>query len=127
MKALSIRQPWVWFILNAGKDVENRDWRHKSNFVGECLLHASSRMSQAEYDVACEFSRGIGVTIPIPDFEALPLGGIVGIVKIIKHVRMSVSPWFVGPSALVLENPYPLPFVRGKGALGFFDFEPIWT
>jgi len=24
VKALSIRQPWVWAILNAGKRVENR-------------------------------------------------------------------------------------------------------
>jgi len=23
MKALSIKQPWVWAILHAGKDVEN--------------------------------------------------------------------------------------------------------
>ena len=27
MKALSIRQPWAWAILHAGKDIENRDWR----------------------------------------------------------------------------------------------------
>lgn len=27
--ALSIRQPWVWAILNASKDVENRDWGAK--------------------------------------------------------------------------------------------------
>ena len=27
MKALSIRQPWAWLILHAGKDIENRDWK----------------------------------------------------------------------------------------------------
>lgn len=27
MIALSIRQPWAWLIINAGKDIENRDWK----------------------------------------------------------------------------------------------------
>ena len=25
--ALSIRQPWAWAIINAGKDIEYRQWR----------------------------------------------------------------------------------------------------
>ena len=25
--ALSVRQPWTWGIIHAGKPVENRDWR----------------------------------------------------------------------------------------------------
>ena len=29
MKALSIRQPWAWAIINAGKDIENRQWPTK--------------------------------------------------------------------------------------------------
>ena len=39
MKALSVRAPWWWFILNCGKDVENRTW--KTDFRGRILLHAS--------------------------------------------------------------------------------------
>ena len=26
MKALTIKQPWAWAIIHAGKDIENRDW-----------------------------------------------------------------------------------------------------
>lgn len=26
MKALSVRQPWAWLIVNGYKDIENRDW-----------------------------------------------------------------------------------------------------
>ena len=26
MKCLSIRQPWAWAIIHAGKDIENRCW-----------------------------------------------------------------------------------------------------
>lgn len=33
MKALSIRQPWAWLILHAGKDIENRVWQ--TRFRGE--------------------------------------------------------------------------------------------
>src|ERR1700690_1312991 len=43
MRALSIKQPWVWAILNAGKDVENRTWTSKHR--GWLALHASGRES----------------------------------------------------------------------------------
>lgn len=39
MKALSIRQPWAWMILHAGKDIENREW--PTRFRGRVLIHAS--------------------------------------------------------------------------------------
>ena len=29
MKAISIRQPWAWLVVNGHKDVENRTWRTK--------------------------------------------------------------------------------------------------
>ena len=39
MKALSIRQPWIWAMFHLGKDVENRTW---STGVRErVMLHAS--------------------------------------------------------------------------------------
>lgn len=25
--ALSVRQPWAWAIIHAGKDIENRSWQ----------------------------------------------------------------------------------------------------
>lgn len=25
--ALSVRQPWAWAIIHAGKDIENRTWQ----------------------------------------------------------------------------------------------------
>jgi hypothetical protein len=48
MKALSIRQPWAWLILNAGKDIENRDW--PTHFRGRFLIHASKGMTHDEYE-----------------------------------------------------------------------------
>jgi hypothetical protein len=39
MKALSIKQHWVYAILREGKDIENRSW--KRDFRGWIALHAS--------------------------------------------------------------------------------------
>src|SRR3990167_9411398 len=50
MKALSIRQPWAWLILHAGKDIENRGW--PTSFRGRFLIHASKGMTRAEYELA---------------------------------------------------------------------------
>src|SRR5438045_8559495 len=38
MKALSIRQPWAWLIVNGHKPVENRSWSTK--YTGKLLIHA---------------------------------------------------------------------------------------
>lgn len=48
MKCLSIRQPWAWAILYAGKDIENRTWftYHRGPF----LLHASKTYDDEGHD-----------------------------------------------------------------------------
>jgi hypothetical protein len=48
MKALSIRQPWAWLIVNGYKDIENRSWATK--FRGPVLIHAAKGMTGAEYN-----------------------------------------------------------------------------
>lgn len=119
MKAISIRQPWAWMILNAGKDVENRDWKWLCKERGDILVHASKGMTHREYDEACEFAASLGVG-NVPAFDRLKRGGIVGMVRVIDHVRHHKSKWFFGPTALVLSKPYPLPFRACPGELGFF-------
>jgi hypothetical protein len=42
MRCLSIRQPWAWAILHAGKRLENRLAWHGCAYRGPVLLHASS-------------------------------------------------------------------------------------
>ena len=49
MKTLSIRQPWAWAILNAGKRVENRDWKHAPSYRGPLLIHAAKGCTRDEY------------------------------------------------------------------------------
>ena len=120
MRALSIRQPWAWLILNAGKDIENRDW--PTRFRGRFLIHASKGMTHDEYDCADDplWHKG-GPTIELPSFQELERGGIVGEAELIDCVTQSDSPWFNGSFGFVLANVKPLPFRPFKGALGFFD------
>ena len=118
MKALSIRQPWAWLILQGGKDIENRSWPTK--FRGRVLVHAAKGMTLKEYDEAVDIVKQINPQIIVP---SLPLqrGGIIGSVEIVDCVRQSESPWFFGPCGFVLRDPKLLPFRPLKGALGFFN------
>lgn len=123
MKAISIRQPWAWLIVNGHKDIENRTWTTARR--GPVLIHASKGMTRAEYDdveLMLLFRPVINkLNIQLPKFEAIERGGIVGMATITDCVRQSDSPWFNGQVGFVLRDAVPLPFVEFKGMLGFFD------
>ena len=136
MKALSIRQPWAWAILHAGKDVENRDWadwNHGLKFRGPFLIHASAGMSKHEYEEFIVFFEGKFFgrqNQKVPAMAELPRGGFVGRASIDAVIHENdgerrrpeyLSDWFFGPYGLCLSNVGPLPFVPFKGMLGFFD------
>lgn len=117
MKALSIRQPWAWLIVQGYKDIENRNW--SSGYTGPLLIHAGKGMTRADYDACDLFVRGFA-TIDLPAYEELQRGGIVGQVNMTGCVSYSDSPWFVGQYGFEFTDRKPLPFVPCKGALGFF-------
>ena len=120
MRALSIRQPWAWLILNAGKDIENRDW--KTSYRGRILIHASKGMTHDEYENALDTRYSIAPNAgELPPFHILERGGIVGSVEIVDCVEESESPWFFGRYGFVLRDPKPLPFSPVRGQLGFFE------
>jgi hypothetical protein len=127
MIALSIRQPWAWMILHAGKDIENRTW--PTRFRGRVLVHASKGMTRIEHEDALDFARGC---IPVGSdilsrlpFINIERGGIVGSVEIVDCVTRSDSPWFMGEYGFVLRNPVVIPFHPCRGSLGFFDVPGI--
>lgn len=122
MKALSIRQPWAWLIVNGYKDIENRTWFTRMR--GEILVHASAGMTRAEYEDVEDtltLSQFSAKRIILPSREELQRGGIVGRTTIAGCVNQSDSPWFFGPQGFVLRDSKLVPFVPFKGALGFFD------
>lgn len=131
MRCLSIRQPWAWCIIHAGKDIENRDW--PTRVRGRVLIHASKGMTRHEWHDCLSTLHAISVERPfpsglaLPSFSELERGGIVGEVEITDCVDRSDSPWFFGRYGFVLRNPVALPFTPLKGRLGFFDALPPAT
>lgn len=124
--ALSIRQPWAWSILHAGKDIENRKW--PTRLRGPICIHAAKGMTRDDYEDCLATAHTIsrthpfpgGLTLPAPD--ALQRGGIVGTADIVDCVADSASPWFFGRYGFVLRNVKPLEFIPVRGALGFFEW-----
>lgn len=123
-KALSIRQPWAWAVMFAGKDIENRSWQavnHGLAVRGKIAVHAAKGMTKAEYEEAAGFMASIGVECP-PAAD-LWRGAVIGTVDVVDVVKESASPWFFGPRGLVLRNPKAFCPVPVTGALGYFNWE----
>lgn len=125
-KAISIRQPWAWAIINAGKDIENRSW--PTRFRGSVCIHAAKGMTREEYRSCLGFAHSLYCTKPfprgltMPEFGDLQRGGIIGVATIVDCVSESDSPWFFGNYGFVLADVHPVDFIPVKGALGFFDW-----
>ena len=124
VKALSIRQPWAWFIVKGFKDIENRTWPTKVR--GTILVHASKPMTRAEWEDAIRFAhRRCGVSKGDLqngcEFDQLLRGGVVGSVEIAGCVSSSTSNWFVGAHGFLLRGATVRSFEPMRGRLGFFD------
>ena len=118
MKALTIRQPWAWLIVQGYKDIENRTWA--TGYRGPLLIHAAKRkMSADDVELLEELCRILDVRPP----EALSYGGIIGVATLTDCVQHHPSEWFTGPVGWVLTGVEPLPFVACRGRLGLFELE----
>lgn len=119
IKALSIKQPWAWFIVRRFKPVENRSWR--TDYRGDLLIHASKTYDDS-IDVAWAEAL-IGDRLPPREFFARLQGGIVGCARMTDCVQQYPSPWFFGPHGFVLDAATPLPFTPCRGMPGLFDVD----
>jgi hypothetical protein len=127
--AISVRQPWAWAIIFAGKDIENRSWQavnHGLRQRGRIAIHAAKGMARDEYECARDtinhilHSRGTDLRCPAP--ADLLRGGVIGSVEVVDVVSDSDSPWFFGPRGLVLRDPEVWTFIPCIGALGYFEW-----
>lgn len=125
-KAISLRSPWWWFILRAGKNIENRDW--PTRYRGPVLIHASKWFNVEEVRDDFMDARKIAercrtmpaATVSLRDLRT-PGGCIVGRARIVDCVERSDSPWFFGRYGFVLADAEPLARpIPCKGALGLF-------
>lgn len=123
MKALSVRQPWAWLIVNGHKQYENREWQPNNpcrRFRGRVLIHASKGMTREEYLLGCDHASDHGITLPPQD--ELERGGIVGETEVVAwHDTPPDGTPFAFSSGLELKNSHPLHFTPCNGALGFFN------
>lgn len=122
MKALSIKQPWAFAILNCDKDIENRTWQ--THYRGPILVHAGKTFDPAGFT----FLRQRGLYVP----ARLPLGAYLGYVTItgcrrqtvVETMRQGGSPWAFGPWCLELSAPAPFADpIPGPGQLGLYEAE----
>lgn len=139
MKALSVRAPWWWMILEAGKRTENRDWQSPPRaMIGETfLLHASAWWSTPQVHEAFLYAKEMAREEDWARVQAMPKpltlapmkadgGKIVGRARLANVVRNGPMPtdgWAVSNAlgfilADVERIAEPIPF---KGALGFFE------
>ena len=93
LPALSIRQPWAWAVIHAGKNIENRSVFSASRMdlrKGRTIaIHAAKGMTRDEYEDAADFMAHIGVDCPPP--ADLLRGGIIGVARIDGVVKKSMS------------------------------------
>jgi hypothetical protein len=89
VKAISIRQPWAWAILHAGKRVENRSWAAAPVYRGPLLIHASKSIGTAveREEAARTLLRAGPGDLPIPLFREMERGGFVGRANLVDVVR----------------------------------------
>jgi ParB/RepB/Spo0J family partition protein len=119
VRALSIRQPWAWLIVQGHKPVENRDW--STSYRGPLLIHAGKVMAKRYHAEASALVLD-RFGIEVPGIEQLQRGGVVGAARLVDCVSESDSPWFDGDcKGFVLAEPMVLPFHACKGALSFFN------
>lgn len=117
MKALVIRQPWAWAIMEGHKRFENRTWQR--SYRGPVAVIAAA--STASLVRGTAFIERLGLLVP----DDLPRGCILGVVTltdIIDPSECDDDPFAEGPFCWQLSFPVklerPVPF---RGQLGLFD------
>ncbi len=136
MRILTVRQPWAWAIIHAGKDIENRSTNIAGDYRGPIAIHAAKRCTVDEVRAAIvEFP-------PVSDDvksrlqrnrlfggDPLHVGAIIGVVDLVDvhpcHGSATepiggCSPWadYSAMHHLVLENPRalatPIPYTGAR-------------
>ena len=124
LKALSIRQPWSWLIINQMKDVENRSWQTK--YRGQFIVHAGAKVDKNAYEWLSD--RGV----KLPPIHELTTSAFLGTAVLLECVTAPegklISPWADDSGfCFVLDTDKTLAFdspIPGPGALGFFSPSP---
>ena len=121
--AISVRQPWAWALIHAGKDCENRSAAALRHMPlpppGRRLtIHAAKGMTREEYEDGADFMETLGVIVLKPG--DLLRGCIMGDVAYCGQTSENASSWFFGPRAIIVGDPRYCDPIYKVGALGLF-------
>jgi len=138
--ALSLRQPWLWAVLELDKDVENRRWN--TRYRGPVWLHAALGCTKAEIVSALAWMTESRLMNPSderwPGLEHVERGGVCGVADIYDVVLPThreplgaidrgapARPWHMREQyGLLLRNVRRVELVPCRGALGMFRLPP---
>lgn len=104
MKALSVRQPYAWFIESGEKDVEYRTW--KTDYRGDLLICASTNREP-----------GIVEEFGVEGMKQCPTGVAV-CVATLADIQPTEGIW-----GWILKNPRPVEYFPVKGKLHLFEVD----
>ncbi|OMB79250.1 ASCH domain-containing protein [Mycolicibacterium conceptionense] len=143
MRAITVRQPWAWQIINQGKNIENRTRNIAGKYRGPVAIHAGL---QPDKEALRRLPKRAPEWVTAP--RVFDYGVILGVVDLVDvheahtHLTRRDGPMLVGPAEhcctsgwaepgswhLVLANPRPVsanpvadPGIPCRGALG------LWT
>jgi hypothetical protein len=115
---LTVKQPWAWAIIHAGKDVENRS--RTTHYRGRLLILAGKGYSTEGE----QWLRERGIEAPAD----LPAGCIIGSVQVTGSTQTSTSQWAMdGYHHWQLADPTPATRpIPCRGALSMFSAPEGW-
>jgi hypothetical protein len=118
MKALTIKQPWLYAITDLTKRIENRSWKPPQWIIGKRIaLHASKADDKGG---ANSIYQALGILVP----KTLPRGCIVATATITGYVEESDDIWFSGSIGWTLTDIIKLDEpIFCKGQLGLWNYE----
>jgi hypothetical protein len=124
-KALSVRQPWAWAIIHAGKDAENRPLgaikRMEKRFGEIIFIHAGKFQHPEYYQCASDWmSKWTDANCPPAD--TLQYGGIIGTARLVGKLEGPDNMWLSEPDYIGIEltDAKPCKFMSCAGQLGLF-------
>ena len=117
LKALTLRHPWPWAIVELGKDIENRTWKPPRAMVGKWFaIHGGKapKGDRATHDVVTQAQallsmRGHSHASHRVTCSDVTHAGIVAVVRLGGVVEDSRSVWFEGPYGWVLSDLWKVP------------------
>jgi hypothetical protein len=123
-KALSVRNPWGYWICTGAKRVENRSRR--TSYLGRILIHAPIQWDSQFDDSPSLVPAAWPVPADAPPYSAsLPCSAIIGAAELYDCVRDFPDPWAIpGYWHWLLRNAilYKRPILNVRGNLGIWDY-----